>query len=86
MGTLVLEFIGATIAACLLATRLRSVRSWLPGVVQFFSGLLIPPLITWLAFEYDAPIEGNHNSAALLLVAWFGCIIVGMLFSKGFDR
>jgi len=85
-GTLAVATLGVTVGTCLAARQLRSVKAWLPSTIQFLSGLVIPPLLAWLAFEFRSGIEGTHNSGSFLLLVWFVCIVAGMLFSRRTDR
>jgi len=83
--TLVALMVVVTVFVCAIAPLLRSRAEWLPSAIQFLSGFVVPPLLVWAIFAYWGSIRGTHNSGGLLLLAWFGCAVVGMLFSRRGD-
>ena len=72
----------ATVSVCVFAPALRSRAEWLPGAIQFLSGFIVPPILVWAAFAYWGSIRGTHNSGGLLFLAWFSCMVIGILFSR----
>ena len=76
----------ATAVACVLARSARAVAPRLESTLQYFAGLLVPPLVIWLAFRYAGGMQGSRQSGAGLVVAWFACVLVGAMFARAARR
>lgn len=70
--------VAATVGVCLVARTSAAARA----LIQVLAGFVTPVIVFGGAFVYWGSIRGSHSSLGMLAIAWFLCMVIGLLFSR----